>query len=120
MSYESALVAAGCEVLEFEMTGSYQGDWYALVKSSDCTIGVVRGSYGSCSYCDAFEGEFGYRDEDAPDYKAKLKDFGMTYLPELPIDLEIANLEKSIGDFDWGDEREAISFMKTWKIKYNL
>lgn len=119
MRYESALEAAGCKVLEFEMTGSYQGDWYALVEV-DGDMGIVRGSYGSCSYCDAFEAEFGYSSEDEENYQTRLKDFGLSYLPPLPIDLEVTNLEKSIGDYDWGDEREALDFMKSWKIKYNI
>lgn len=100
MSYQEALEAAGAQVLAFEEFGSYQGDWWALVKYEGET-GWVNGSYGSCSGCDAFEGEFGYSngynggsgfwdyetdkyreptDEERKDYEARLADFGKTYL----------------------------------------
>lgn len=100
MSYEQALEAAGAQVIVFEEFGSYQGDWWALVKYKGET-GWVNGSYGSCSGCDAFEGEFGYgngynggggfwdyetdqyrepTDKERKDYEARLADFGKTYL----------------------------------------
>ena len=119
MGYSSALHAAGCEVLEYEHTGSYQGDWYALVKLNG-EIGVVTGSYGSCSYCDAFEAEFGYGEEDSANYQQRLADFGRSYLPPLPIDHEITQLEKQVADFDWGDYTEALNYVKAWKVKYSL
>ena len=59
MSYQQAMEAAGAIVSEFKEFGSYQGDWWAKVTYEDKT-GWVNGSYGSCSGCDAFEGEFGY------------------------------------------------------------
>ncbi len=60
MSYESALKAAGADVHCFEQFGSYQGDWWAKVTYKGMT-GWVNGSYGSCSHCDAFSAEFGYK-----------------------------------------------------------
>jgi hypothetical protein len=57
MSYQKALEAAGAEVLDFQEFGSYQGDWWARVRV-DGKEGWVKGSYGSCSGCDAFAGEF--------------------------------------------------------------
>jgi hypothetical protein len=63
MSYQSALEAAGATVLAFEQFGSYQGDWLAKVVYNGET-GYVAGSYGSCSGCDAFEGEFGYDERE--------------------------------------------------------
>ena len=59
MSYQAALKAAGAVVHAFEEFGTYQGDWLASVELGGKS-GIVRGSYGSCSGCDAFEGEFGY------------------------------------------------------------
>ena len=98
MGYNQALEAAGAEVLLFQYFGSYQGDWYALVNYQG-TKQWVHGSYGSCSYCDAFDGEFDYTDpyceehmygdkvEDCADckgkadvYQKKLAEFGASYL----------------------------------------
>lgn len=56
-SYIGALRAAGAEVVQFEEFGSYQGNWYALVIYKGRT-GWIKGSYGSCSYCDALDSEF--------------------------------------------------------------
>ncbi len=113
MSYQQALEAAGCEVIEFQEFGSYQGEWLALVKY-DGEIGVVDGCYGSCSGCDAFESEFGYGEYD----HEKLKGFGEAYLPALPIDHYIAQFEKRISDCEWDDEaREMLEFIKQCKIR---
>lgn len=60
MGYQSALEAAGATVHVFEQFGSYQGDWWAKVTLPDGRKGWISGAYGSCSGCDAFEGEFGY------------------------------------------------------------
>lgn len=73
--YEAALEAAGATVLRFEQFGSYQGDWLAQVGPD----AYVRGSYGSCSGCDAFEAEFGF-DEKRADYQTRLAAFGKEYL----------------------------------------
>lgn len=61
MGYSEALEAAGCKVLDFEEFGSYQGDWLAFVEYNG-EKGIVEGSYGSCSGCDAFHAEFDYGD----------------------------------------------------------
>lgn len=113
MSYESALVAAGCEIIEFRHFGSYQGDWYAHVKFNGET-GIVSGSYGSCSGCDSFEAEFGWDDENKADYLDKLKSFGETYLPVLPVEHYIAGVEKSlVNGYDWNDEKETLQWLKS-------
>src|SRR5689334_4678174 len=57
MSYCGALEIAGATVERFKEFGSYQGDWWAKVTYNNQT-GWVNGSYGSCSGCDAFQGEF--------------------------------------------------------------
>lgn len=82
MSYQSALEAAGCTVIDFRQFGSYQGDWFAIVRYKG-TIGVIQGAYGSCSGCDAFESEFNdsYSSDDTDEeYAARLKKFGEGYL----------------------------------------
>jgi hypothetical protein len=102
MSYECALTAAGCNVVEFHCFGSYQGDWYAMIEI-DGQKGVVTGCYGSCSYCDAFEGEFGWNDSEKQDYQERLADFGKTYLPALPAEHFISPIRKTAEDGnDWG------------------
>lgn len=119
MGYQSALVAAGCEVLEFEEFGDYQGSWYALVRLNN-EIGLVEGNYGSCSGCDAFEAEFNYNDDTKPDYQERLSAFGEGYLPALPIDLRIDQLADSLKRWDWSDDREALQRLKEWKVKHNI
>jgi hypothetical protein len=60
MGYQSALEANDVTVKEFKEFGSYQGTWIAILEDGR----FVEGSYGSCSGCDAFQGEFGYEDEE--------------------------------------------------------
>jgi hypothetical protein len=102
MGYFEALKAAGAKLLASSTFGSYQGDWFAKVVYQGRTF-WVHGSYGSCSYCDAFQSEFDYAagdtcDEhkyegDSPEskaceackaapatYQAKLAAFGLGYL----------------------------------------
>lgn len=59
MSYKEALEAAGATVHAMENFGSYQGDWQAKVTYDEKT-GWIQGCFGSCSGCDAFEGEIGW------------------------------------------------------------
>lgn len=58
MGYREALEAAGATVHQFKEFGSYQGDWWALVTTPSGARGWIRGGYGSCSGCDAFQSEF--------------------------------------------------------------
>lgn len=99
MSYESesgyvsgyvrALEAAGVKVLAFEEFGSYQGDWWARVEG-----GFVTGSYGSCSGCDAFEAEFGWNSDEAP--QEKLAEFGRPYAEDvLTFDQALAKAKEN-------------------------
>lgn len=55
--YHGCMQLAGATVHIFKEFGSYQGDWWAKVTYGPF-IGWVRGSYGSCSGCDAFQSEF--------------------------------------------------------------
>lgn len=63
MDYSDALVAGGCEVLEYESFGSYQGDWWAVVLHDGVTK-LIHGYFGSCSGCDAIQAEFDYVSHD--------------------------------------------------------
>lgn len=78
--YKLALHAAGVDVLDYESFGSYQGEWWAKVKFPNDELYFVNGYFGSCSGCDSFEAEFGWRDDERPDYAHRLKDFGRDYL----------------------------------------
>lgn len=59
MGYSLALESAGAKVLDYEQFGDYQGSWIAKV-SYKGAVGYIRGFYGSCSGCDAFEAEFDF------------------------------------------------------------
>ncbi|UWJ04756.1 hypothetical protein CUB19_gp38c [Stenotrophomonas phage CUB19] len=130
MGYEQALEAAGAKVIAFEEFGSYQGDWYALVGYNG-EIGWVNGSYGSCSACDAFEGEFGFRgysggdgfwdyetdqyraptDAERAAYQTKLADFGKTYLDGM---MTQEQAEQAVSQYtEWDSEATAmLSFIR--------
>lgn len=118
MSYEDALIAAGCEIIEFVEFGCYQGEWLALIRK-DGAIGVCEGCYGSCDYCDAFESEFGYLDQQNPDYLSRLADFGAGYLPADTIDEMIAKLKHSPDRLEWDDDyAEMLKTVLIWLEKY--
>lgn len=107
--YEEALVAAGAKVLEFAEFGDYQGSWIAYVEYEGGR-GFVRGSYGSCDHCDAFQGEFGWVDEDEEDseeYRARLADFGRGYL-EGQLWTAVELREHYAEDAEWDSDAEEI------------
>jgi len=120
--YHTSLVAAGAQVLSFYMYGDYQGAWLAHVESPDGRTGWIRGAYGSCSGCDAFEAEFGYDVhsyekhpeiygsivlrgtfvdgcEECAELKERLIKFGQAYLTELETADEIG--EEFVKDSYW-------------------
>jgi len=106
-NYAKALEAAGAKVLLFKEFGSYQGDWLALVVLPDRS-GWVRGSFGSCSGCDAFESEFGWKDEkeDPEEYNIKLKAFGENYLEQIMNDEEA--LKEVSRNLDWDTDAQGM------------
>lgn len=130
MSYEQALEAAGAKVLAFEEFGSYQGDWWAKVELNG-QIGFVNGNYGSCSGCDAFEGDFGYGEDrckehryDDPgskecsecaarrnSYEARLAAFGKDYVDgAMSLEDAIALASKNLG---WdGDAKGMVEWLR--------
>lgn len=69
--YNRALVAAGCTVIDFEVFGSYQGEWLAQVVMPSGDVRFIKGYYGSCSGCDAFEAEFGFDSHYVEDHDGK-------------------------------------------------
>ena len=129
MGYCEAMEMAGATVHNYREFGSYQGDWYAYVTYEGVT-GWVRGSYGSCSGCDAFEAEFGYGDrgscsdhrwnaafgcsacEDAAkDYNSRLADFGRGYLDGILSSQDA--LAQASEHLEWDmDAREMVDFIR--------
>lgn len=61
--YKGCMELAGATVHLFKEFGSYQGDWWAKVTYGSST-GWIKGSYGSCSGCDAFQSEFDCESHD--------------------------------------------------------
>jgi len=59
MGYRLALDANDVVVREYKEFGYCQGTWIAVLEDGR----FVEGSYGSCSGCDAFQGEFGWNDD---------------------------------------------------------
>jgi len=103
MSYREALEATGAKVWAFQEFGSYQGEWLALVEYKNI-FGWIKGSYGSCSGCDAFEAEFGYGTNGDPDYKERLIRFGEEYIKQMVSQGEIEEDLKK--DIHWDHEKE--------------
>ena len=137
--YAESLKAAGAEVLGFEMFGSYQGSWLALVRVGGA-LRAIRGYYGSCSGCDAFQDEMGYEShvvidhggtetwhdpEDADRFVAgcakceawrdKLAAFGRKYLDEAKEPR--ATLDELVSDaneYSDDDDRAAVKALVGW------
>lgn len=134
MGYQQALEAAGEKIKEFKEFGSYQGDWFAINEQNE----VISGSYGSCSGCDAFQGEFSwgeeaeerdgkyYRDwsteitkeefeEQKELYQKRLSDFGQSYIDtKETLSEAISRYEiKSAEEWAWEDDKEILAWLKS-------
>ena len=132
MPYTKALEFAHASVMCFEKFGDYQGTWIAKVYYQG-KHGWVTGYYGSCSGCDAFEGEFGYTYHICSEYGEaynpidsmnfsykcerckELKDrfyaFGKEYLDNILTKEQM--LEKAKTHSDWDDEvQKMIEFIE--------
>ena len=111
MSYQSALIAAGANVIAFENFGDWQGSWVALVEYRG-ERGWVQGSFGSCEVCDAFESEFGWgfdeENETEVQYQARLASFGESYLGGLQTTESI--LAEHAPNAHWDEEADNIVF----------
>jgi hypothetical protein len=130
MSYKAAMEAAGARVIAFETFGSYQGDWFAHVEYTGVT-GIVQGCYGSCSHCDAFESEFGYREDECneryaegrqaetctgcsvarADYQERLAAFGREYLDNIVTKEEAMKYAKRNEEWDM-EAKEMIDWLE--------
>jgi hypothetical protein len=138
VSYRRAIEAAGAVVHEYGAFGDYQGTWWAKV-TFEGKNGWVRGNYGSCSGCDAFQEEFGYDTREECDehafeypvpedcvhckrakaaYQTKLIAFGLSYLTSIMSQQEA---EQASTPDEW-DEPEAHNFIKehAWPYAQSL
>ncbi len=110
--YDAALTAAGVAVVASQSFGSYQGDWWAQVRFTNGEEYFVTGSFGSCSYCDAFEAEFDYGASEQPDYLHRLAAFGRNYL-ECCYTLEQA-IAKASENLSWDcDAEEMVEWLRS-------
>lgn len=123
MSYAAALEAGGAEVHEIGFFGDYQGAWAAHVTVPGGGTGIIRGYYGSCSGCDAYEAACDYGpwdcDQDNPAdpeecaaHKEKIAEFGRSYFDSLMTPEEAVQgwLEKD-AEYIYGDDFEEIEFL---------
>lgn len=106
MAYEDAFAAVpGCTVEWCEYFGSYQGQLAAKIKYKGETLYIID-YYGSCSGCDAFEGEFGYGDDPTPE---QLASFGKPYVEgAYTLDEAIKKLSPVPGEWYDTDDKEAL------------
>lgn len=145
MSYKLALIAAGATVIDTKYAGSYQGTWGSIVEYNG-KKGLVTGSFGSCSVCDAFQAEFDYsNDEVSYDektgkyykgyyleddneitkeeyeaeklaYQQKLAKFGESYLHVIQDKQDIQTQLDSTTEDEWYDEER--KELLDWAIKF--
>jgi hypothetical protein len=109
-AYHLALDCAGVEVLDFAEFGSYQGRWIAKVRFPNGEEYFVSDYYGSCSGCDAFEAEFGWSDQDKPDYAHHLRDFGREFLTNC---MTKEQAEAELGEHIYGaDDQDMINWVR--------
>jgi hypothetical protein len=122
--YEESLWATGVKVLGYIESGDYQGTWWAYIEFPRGERFFVKDYYGSCSGCDAFQGEFfgryvdlpdgGYEYKSAnelPDYLHRLRDFGLEYLTDCRT-YEQA-LEEAKEDYGWDTKEELVNWINT-------
>jgi hypothetical protein len=139
MGYKESLELAGAVVHDYQEFGSYSGDWWAYVTYNGVT-GWINDYFGSCSGCDAFEGEFGsdefpHAHEDDPyfnpywdmsklkddcvkcqEFKARVIEFGQSYLENI-ITQEEAE-EKTSENLEWDiDAKGMLEFVKSKRVK---
>jgi len=101
ISYQGALEAAGAKVLAFSKFGDYQGTWWAKV-AFEGKVGWVTGSFGSCSGCDAIEGEFDSENATWPSFI----EFGLRYLENIVSQEQVE--QSATKDSEWDLEAEGV------------
>jgi hypothetical protein len=87
-SYTMVAEARGQCVLWYRQFGAYDGEWL-LMSRDDNLFYLYRGSYGSCSGCDALQSEFSYDRDLTPDMP-RVQNFIADYPPFLEMKIEAA------------------------------
>jgi hypothetical protein len=118
MSYQSALTAAGANVIAFQEFGDWQGSWVALVEYKG-ERGWVQGSFGSCSHCDSFEAEFGWDAEEEDDYEQRLASFGESYMGGLQTTQQVLSQFERSSEWDL-DAEDAIFWIRETQQTYGV
>lgn len=115
LSYAGSLRAAGAEVHTSRSFGTYQGDWWAKVTLPDARRGWITDRFGSCTGCDAFQAEFGHRENIS---RAELAEFGAGYFDALltQTDAETQAAENESWDLD---ASEAVAFVRENAWRYD-
>lgn len=117
MSYQQSLEAAGARVLSFAQFGDWQGSWLALVEYQG-QRGWVRGAFGSCDYCDAFQAEFSWDSEfTCEDTQVQLANFGRVYLDDLQTTEQILAYFAESADWD-SDSEDALYWIRETEQTY--
>lgn len=97
-------MAAGANVIDTKYAGSYQGTWGSVVEYQG-KKGLVTGSFGSCSSCDAFEGEFNdyMWSSDVISYDSETdtysKDYGDIICTKEQYEAQQAEYQQKLSDF---------------------
>jgi len=87
-SYRVVAEARGHRVLWFREFGSYQGEWLLFSSLGDEYF-IWKGSYGSCSGCDAIQATF-YGDDDKERDDPEVQKFIADYSPFLKMEKRAA------------------------------
>lgn len=105
--YEWAMEMAGAKVMAYKSFGSYQGDWFAKVEYKDKTY-WIKGGYGSCPGCDAWNAECDYKEKTLKQWKTFCTKFAKPYLND-PLTFEEV-MKHATENLDW--DTEAIEIVK--------
>lgn len=72
----------------------------------------MNGSFGSCSYCDSFEGEFGSSYSEEKDLDARYAKFGLSYLNNLMTQKEAEKATDKNREYWCDEDREMFEFIR--------
>ena len=109
-SYEDCIAMfPGVSNVKAQYFGSYQGQFLCSFEK-DGEMWFLWDYYGSCSGCDSFEAEFGYRDDVTDE---KVVEFARSYVESAcPKGQLVARLEKE--PLYLHEAQEALVALKTW------
>lgn len=110
------------ELLAYKEYGSYQGDWIAILKTTDDKVEIFKGNYGSCPGCDWLEDNSNWdgeiseesvtefcRREGKPFLELDSRTARTIVEAEDPSKYFPANTREKYNDWDWEDMKRIIS-----------